>query len=149
VTRKLFILVHDEARRRAIDYVAMAPDGFRVTVDEPRKTRAQEEKYHAQINDLADQWTLHGKKWDAESMKRLCVDQFRRDTAKDPDLRELWDDMGTVEMAPSIDGSGIVALGWQTRRFPKRLASAFVEWLYALGAEVGIVWSEPRVAETA
>ena len=42
---------------------------------------------------------------------------------------------------PRIDGSGVVALGTQSRRFPKKLASAFVEWLYALGAEVGVRWS--------
>jgi hypothetical protein len=144
MTRRLFVLSHDLARANAKRAIDEAEAGWRVTLSEPLKSREQEEKYHAQLGDLANQWTLHGRKWDAESMKRLCVDQFRRDTAKDPDLAPLWEGMGTVEMAPSIDGSGIVALGWQTRRFPKRLASAFVEWLYALGAEVGIVWSEPK-----
>jgi hypothetical protein len=99
---------------------------------------------HAMLQDLSDQWTLHGRKWDIESMKRLCVDQFRRDTAKDPDLAELWESMGTMEMVPSIDGSGIVALGWQTKLFPKKLASALIEWLFALGAEVGCQWSDPK-----
>jgi hypothetical protein len=114
-----------------------------VEVKPERKSRDQEKKYHSMLADLSEQWELHGRKWDEESMKRLCVDQFRRDTAKDPDLGPLWEDMGTVEMAPSIDGGGIVALGWQTRRFPKKLASAFVEWLYALGAEVNVTWSDP------
>jgi hypothetical protein len=144
MTKRLFILSHDMARANAKRAIDEASDGYRVVISEPLKSREQEEKYHAQLGDLSDQWILHGRKWDAESMKRLCVDQFRRDTAKDPDLAPLWEDMGTVEMAPSIDGSGVVALGWQTRRFPKRLASAFVEWLYALGAEVDIVWSEPK-----
>jgi hypothetical protein len=50
--------------------------------------------------------------------------------------------MGQLEMCPSMDGLGIVALGWQTRIFPKKLASAFIEWLYALGAETNIQWTQ-------
>ncbi len=133
-------------RANALKAVQEAADGQVVTVSDPTKTRLQEERYHAMLGDLAKQWTLHGRKWDEESMKRLCVDQFRRDTAKDPELGPLWDEMGTVEMAPSIDGSGVVALGWQTRRFPKKLASAFIEWLFALGAELDIHWTDPRWA---
>jgi hypothetical protein len=144
MSKKTFVLVHETARRRCQAYAWEAPDGTKATFTDAGKTREQEEKYHAMLSDLSRQLELHGKKWDAESMKRICVDQFRRDTAKDPDLRDLWDGMGTVEMCPSIDRSGIVALGWQTRRFPKKLASAFVEWLYALGSEVGIVWTEPK-----
>lgn len=144
MTKRLFILSHQTARQNAKRAIDEAPDGHTVTLAEPKKSRAQEEKYHAQIGDLAAQWPIHGKLRDEETVKRLCVDQFRRDTTKDPDLGPLWDEMGTMEMMPSIDGSGVVMLGWQTRRFPKRLASAFVEWLYALGAEVGVVWSEPE-----
>jgi len=117
MTRRTYVM--PIGRANALAAVQEATDGQVVTVSDPKKTRPQEERYHAMLGDLADQWTLHGRKWDEESMKRLCVDQFRRDTAKDPELGPLWDEMGTVEMAPSIDGSGVVALGWQTRRFPK------------------------------
>lgn len=113
-------------------------------VREARKSREQEQKYHAMFTDIARQWSPHGKKRDSETIKRLCVDQFWRDTKDDPDLKEFWEEMGELEMLPSLDGSGVVAIGWQTHRFPKKLASALVEWLYALGAEVGIVWSDQR-----
>lgn len=146
MTKRLFVLAHDLARQNAVRAVQEAPAGFTVTVAEPRKSRPQEEKYHAMFADIARQWPINGKLRDEETVKRLCVDQFRRDTAKDPDLSPLWEEMGTVEMLPSLDGSGVVALGWQTRRFPKRLAGALVEWLYALGAEVGIRWSEREAA---
>lgn len=141
---RVIVLAHATARRRAAEFCGEAADGTVVKFLSPRKTRPQEERYHAMIDDIASQITLHGRKWDNESMKRLCVDQFRRDTAKDPELAELWGDMGTVEMAPSIDGSGIVALGWQTRKFPKRLASAFIDWLFALGAERNVVWTDEQ-----
>lgn len=106
------------------------------------KSREQEKRYHAMLGDLAGQWLFCGRRWDAEDMKRLCLDQFRRDTVKDPDLAELWRGMGQVDMAPSIDGAGVVALGVQSRKFPKKLASAFVEWLHAFGAEHGVVFED-------
>jgi hypothetical protein len=143
VSKRLFILAHDMARQNAVRAVQEAPAGYWITVSEPRKSREQEERYHAMLGDLSEQWKLHGRKWDAESMKRLCIDQFKRDTIKDPDFSEMWRAMGDIEIAPSIDGSGIVALGTQSRKFPKRLASAFIEWLFALGAEVGVRWTDP------
>lgn len=150
MTKRIFVLINESVRRRCQEAVWNADDNDKVTIAPPGKTRDQEERAHAMIGDIARQLELHHKKWDAESMKRILVDQFRRDTAKDPDLRELWEGMGTVEMCPSMDGSGIVALGWQTRRFPKRLYSALIEWLFALGAEVGIRWSDPfQTKETA
>ena len=146
MSKRVFNLINEQVRRSCQEHVWEVPDGYKVVVTEPAKTRDQEERYHAMLGDIAEQLTLHGKKWDAESIKRICVDQFRRDTAKDPDLAELWKAMGTMEMCPSMDGTGVVALGWQTRRFPKRLATAFIEWLFALGAEVEIQWTEPRKA---
>lgn len=114
-----------------------------VKISEPRKTREMEAKYHAMIGDIAAQYEHCGKKWDEEDMKRLLLDQFRRSTAHDPDLAELWKAMGSTDMAPALDGSGVVMLGVQSRRFPKRLASAFIDWLYSFGAdcEPPIEWS--------
>jgi hypothetical protein len=37
-----------------------------------------------------------------------------------------------------------VALGTQTRDFPKYVAAGFIEWLYHYGANNGIEWSEPQ-----
>lgn len=106
------------------------------------KTREQEKLYHAQINDIARQYAHAGRKWEADDMKRLLVDAFRRDTKDDPDLRDLWATFGELRLAPAIGADGFVALGYPTRRFPKRLASAFIEWLYAFGVEAGIAWSK-------
>ena len=142
MTTAIFRLVHAEARRRAIEYIRNAPDGHVVRVSEPRKSREQEEKYHAMVGEIAAQFKFCDRLWDAEDMKRLLLDQFRRDTVKDPDFAELWKSMGIVEMAPSLDGAGVVALGVQSRKFPKKLASAFVEWLYAWGAATSVKFED-------
>ncbi len=88
------------------------------------KSREQEEKYHAMINDIAKQAKHLGAKWSSEDWKRLLVDQFMRDSG---------DSGGKV--IPNLDGTGIVQLGFQTRKFTKEQASEFVEWLYSWSAE--------------
>lgn len=142
--KQRFTLVHAEARRRAAEAVRTAPDGYVVTISEQVKSRLQEERYHAMIGDIAKQWLFHGRYWDPEDMKRLLIDQFRRDTVRDPDYAELWKEMGQIDMAPSIDGTGVVALGVQSRRFPKRLAIVFIDWLDAFGSEREVQWTDPK-----
>jgi len=91
------------------------------------KTREQEEKYHAMINDIAKQAQHLGAKWSSEDWKRLLVDQF---------LREEANIQGKI--IPNLDGTGIVQLGFQTRKFTKEQASEFVEWLYSWSGNNGI-----------
>jgi hypothetical protein len=93
------------------------------------KSRVQEEKYHAMIGEIAKQAQHLGSKWDAESWKRLLVDQFCRDNG-----------IKTGAVIPNLSGDGIVQLGHQTRKFTKEQASEFVEWLHAWGAEHGVTY---------
>ncbi len=135
---------------RAIEAISSAPidadNPVRFILDRPlpKKSRDQEQKYHAMIGDIARQYDHCGRKWHQDDMKRILIDQFKRDTIKDPEIAPLWASMGNIEMAPAFDGSGVVMLGVQSRKFPLKLASIFVEWLYALGAELNIKWSEPK-----
>ena len=96
------------------------------------KTCPQNSKYHAMIDEIAQQASHLGAKWDAEDWKRLLVDQFIKDI----------NGVGGSKIIPSLDGSGIVQLGFQTRKFTKEQASEFVEFLHAWGAEHGIVYTK-------
>lgn len=113
-------------------------------IPEP-KSRDQEKRYHAMIGDIARQFAHCGRLWDTEDMKRLLLDQFRRDCKDDPDLKEEWKKSAPLELAPSIDGAGVVLLGIQSRKLTKKLATAFVEWLFAFGAENGVEWTDPTI----
>ena len=100
-------------------------------IKESGKTRDQEEKYHAMIGEIAKQAEHFGSKWDAESWKRLLVDQFCKDIG-----------IKTGVVIPNLSGDGIVQLGMQTRKFTKEQASEFVEWLNAWGAKHGITYTQ-------
>jgi hypothetical protein len=95
------------------------------------KSREQEEKYHAMLGEIAKQAQHLGSKWDAESWKRLLVDQFCKDSG-----------IKTGVVIPNLSGDGIIQLGFQTRKFTKEQATDFVEFLHAWGAEHGITYSE-------
>jgi len=104
--------------------------GIEMTVEfkEANKSRDQEQKYHAMISEIATQAQHMGSKWDAESWKRLLVDQFCKESG-----------LKTGVVMPNLSGDGIVQLGFQTRKFTKEQASEFVEWLYAWSAENGVL----------
>jgi NinB protein len=100
-------------------------------IKDAAKSREQEEKYHAMIGEVAKQAQHLGAKWDAESWKRLLVEQFCKDNG-----------LKTGAVIPNLAGDGIVQLGTQTRNFTKDQASEFVEFLLAWGAEHGIVYTQ-------
>ena len=83
------------------------------------------------IEEIAKQASHLGAKWDAEDWKRLLLNEF----AKQANLFQ-------GRIVPSLDGSGIVQLGLQSRKLTKEQASEFVEFLLAWGAEHGITYSQ-------
>ena len=93
------------------------------------KSRDQEEKYHAMIGEIATQAQHLGAKWSAEDWKRLLVDLFAKETG-----------LQGGKIIPSLDGSGIVQLGLQTRNFTKEQAMEFITFLEAWGAEKEIIF---------
>ena len=95
------------------------------------KTREQERLYHAILGEIAQQAEHCGSKWDAEDWKRMTVWQF---------CKEKQIEAGKI--VPSLDMSGVVQLGQQTRKFTKEQASEFVEFLLAWCADNGIELNE-------
>lgn len=114
-----------------------------ISVTDPKKSRIQEQKYHAMLTDIARDVRLTGRKGlDSEVWKRVCIEQFRHETKNDPDFRELWTSFGDLQNVLSIDGERAVSLGEQSRNFGVKLASAFIDWLYAFGTENNVTWKE-------
>ena len=104
-----------------------------------KKSREQEEKYHAMIGDIARQMKYQGETLDSESWKRLLVEAFvhvMRETAQAENKPDPFG--GQARLLMSLDGQRIVQLGVQTRKFRKGVASEFIEYLYAYGTENGV-----------
>ena len=146
---RTLMLRTEEQRERVKRYIDSLPldqdRPLRIVIDDPlpAQSRDAQKKMHAMIGDIARQYQHAGRKWSAEDMKRVLLDQFQRDTMNDPDIGPLWGAAGQMRMAPAFDGSGVVVLGATSKKFSSRLTACAIEWLYALGAELNIEWSEP------
>lgn len=98
-----------------------------------QRSPEQNDKYHAMIADIAKQAHHFGSTWDANSWKRLLIDQFCKDVG-----------LPTGKVIPSLDGGGIVQLGYQSRDFSKEQASEFVEWLHSWAANNGVTLNDEK-----
>jgi hypothetical protein len=144
--KRVFVLAHETARQNAANHILHeAPDGYRVDVLEPKKTRDQEEKYHAMFGDIARQCLYHGRKLHLNSWKRLLVEAFVhvvREDAKATGKPDPFPEEGCA--LPSIDGLRVVQVEVLTRDLTKAQGSLLIEYLYAFGAEHGVEWSDPK-----
>ena len=102
---------------------------LRMEIKPDSKSRDQEQKYHAMLGEIAAQASHLGAKWSTEDWKRLMVDLFAKETGLDGG-----------KIIPSLDGTGIVQLGLQTRNFTKEQAMEFITFLEAWGANNGIIF---------
>lgn len=124
--KRVFILAHAAARLNAAQAVAAAPEGWRVSIEPPKKSRDQEALYHAMFAEVARTRTFLGRKHDVETWKRLLVEAFAKVKAQQGEPIQ-----GHGSMIPSLDQTGFIQLGVQTRNFTKKEASEFIEFLHA------------------
>ena len=104
---------------------------FEVEIKYKSRSNEQSAKYHAMLGEIAEQASHLGAKWSSEDWKRLLVDLFAKETG-----------LQGGKIIPSLDGTGIVQLGLQTRDFSKEQAMEFITFLEAWGAENGIIYKD-------
>ena len=113
-------LAHPEARRRALEAVQDAPDGYIVTVGEPTRTLAQNALLWPLLEAVSKQVEWYGS--------RLTANE--------------WKDVFTASLlgqkaVPGIDG-GFVVCGTSTSKMSKRTFSDLCELIFAFGAGRGV-----------
>lgn len=120
--KRLFKLVHAEARRNALKFVQDAPDGFVVTVAAPTRSLDANAAMWPILQAFADQlqWPINGVfVWmTPEEWKDVLSAAFRKES---------------VRVAMGMDG-GMVMLGSRTSKFSVREMSDFLEFLNATAA---------------
>ena len=120
--KRVFKLVHAQARRLAVETVQTAPDGYCVTVSEPTRSLDQNAKFHALCSDIArakTQWA--GKPRNAVQWKVLLVSGHAIATKEGS------------EMVPGIEGE-FVNLRESTAAMSKARGSSLIEYSLAFCA---------------
>jgi NinB protein len=124
--KKSFQLVHSEARRRALEAVQNAPDGYVVTVAEPTRNLDQNSALWPLLQAFAEQlvWPVNGEmeRLTAEEWKDILSSAYRKEYCR---------------VAPGICG-GMVFLGLGTSKMSKREFSEFLEFVHATAVDRGV-----------
>lgn len=123
--KKTFVLAHDVARQRAIEYVKNAPAGFVVEVKEPNRNLSQNAALWAMLTDISHQTDWHGMKLSQEEWKDL-----------------LSAGLVQSKVVPNMAGTGFVILGQRTSKMSKKLFGELLELVGAFGSERSVVWSD-------
>lgn len=120
--KQIFIMAHQQARQRAARAVAEAPEGWRVTVEPPKRSADQNAALHALIGEVAERCEWAGRKWDAETWKRLLTAAWCRTTGE------------AVMIVPALDGHGVDMVPTRTSKLSRRECSDLLEFVNAWAA---------------
>lgn len=136
MARRLFTLVNDRLRERAIECIREAKPGSRVEVKGPKRTNDQNAVMWCMLGDIAEQLKWHGRTLDTEAWKLVALDALRRHYS---DERQLMD------LVPNIDGTGFVNIG-QTHSsdLSGEEMHDLLTIISAFGDQQGVEWSEPK-----
>ena len=104
--------------------VERAPLGWRITVEGPRRTSAQNALMWVLLEAFAEQVNHCGRKYDATTWKAILMKAFGKE----------------LEFVPSLDGQEIVALGYRTSELSKEEMSDFAEFIFSEGAKLGVAF---------
>lgn len=131
---KVLILTGQQARLAACRHVMQAPEGWSVKIAEPGRTLEQNALLWPLLTCFAKQlkWPVNGvMSWmDEDAWKDVLSAGFEEET---------------VRLAEGING-GTVMIGRRTSQFGKKRFSEFIEYIYAVGAQRGVVFERKREA---
>ncbi len=107
-----------------------------VTLGRESKSRDQEKKYHAMINDIMTTVEL-GQQYSLDAWKALLVDEFEQELKRNGESLPK-----PSKVVISFDQQRAVTIRPSTKDFRKEHASKFIEFLYAWGTEHGARFSD-------
>ena len=127
--RRAFVLVHSEARQRAVAAIKSAPAGYIVKIGPPTRSLEANARMWAMLTEVSRQVVWHGRKLDPDSWKCIFSAALKKQ-----------------EVVPNLDGTGFVVLGQRTSQMGVREMSDLQELIAAFGAEQGVEFAEPVAA---
>jgi hypothetical protein len=124
--RRVYVMAHAEARRRAMAAVAEAPEGFTVTVASPTRNGAQNALLHSLLGEIAEKVEWAGKLRTAETWKRLTCAAWLRAEGE------------SLELLPALDGKGVDFVYSPTSTLSKQQMASLIDYVTAFAAEAGV-----------
>ena len=123
--KQTFRLIHDTARRGAIEAIKGAPVGYHVTIRPPTRSLDANARMWAMLADVAAQVAWHGRKLSSEDWKIVFTASLKQ-----------------MVVVPNLENTGFVALGQSTSRMSVREMYDLQTLIEAFGA-----WHEVKFSE--
>lgn len=115
-------LVNPKVRANAIEAVRTAPDGYRVSVVEPKRSDAQSDLMWELLGQLAKKTTYHGLKLDKDDWKLVMMSGLRRQ----------------VRLVQNYDDDGLVALGQASSKLTVSEMTMMIDLIEAWAGTNGV-----------
>jgi hypothetical protein len=120
------ILTGAEQRQRAQKLILRAPDGYVVSVSEPKRTAEQNDRFWAMLTDISHQKPM-GRAHTPDDWKAIFMNACG------------WE----CQFVEGLDGRPFPQ-GFRSSQMTKGQMSKMIDFMLAFGAEHQIRWSEPQ-----
>jgi hypothetical protein len=125
MTSQPIIIRNDKTRARALSAVMQAPEGSKITVKEATRSDDQNAKMWAMLHDVS-RHKPGGREASPEDWKILAMHMCGHE----------------CRFIHGLEGD-VVPAGFRSSKLTIKQMVTLITWLYAFGAEYGVVWSEP------
>lgn len=126
------ILSSQFARARAHSLIDKAPDGFAMTIAEPKRTNAQNDKMWAMLTDIS-----------------VAMPGGQRYTPDEWKPRIMQACGFECQFLPGILDGHPFPVGFKSSELTKTQMAALISWMQAWGDEQGIRWTDPEAKRDA
>jgi len=127
MSRALITICGEADRLRAAKWVRQAPAGTRIEFKATKRTLPQNDRMWAMLTDVAAQKDHVGRRYTPDQWKIIFMHACGRE----------------VQFIPSLDGSTFIPWGQSSSDLSKAEMSELIEFMFAWGAENGVVFHEP------
>lgn len=130
--KRIFVLAHSDARKRAAEFVAQAPPGYVVTITPPKRNSEQNALLWVLLTAFSAQlqWPVNGAmvRLEPEEWKDILSAAYRQESQR---------------VAMGLNG-GMVMLGMRTSQMGKREFAEFIEFVQSVAVDRGVI-TEPEI----
>jgi hypothetical protein len=142
-----FTITHDTVKSEMLKVWDMVNKGLKggtvlLTLGREKNTRPQEKCQHAMIGDIVKQANRSGATSTLDQWKDLLVSGFARE-------KQLMGEplkQGN-SFSPSLCGTYMVSHRPSTKTFDKKIGSEYIEYIYVMGGEYGVEFTDKTLAE--
>jgi hypothetical protein len=120
-----FTLISPRVRQNALEAVRSAPDGWLVTIKEPKRSLEANAKMWAMLSDVANA-RPEGRQWTPETWKSAFLHSLGHQ----------------VRFAEGLDGSGPFPMGFSSSALTVKQMADLITVISEYGDRHGVQWSE-------